>query len=236
MKSCPSLIQCAAATTIHTSPLVAPRRTRRSQQPGVGNTKPVPHSCPGLFQLLPRWASGPQIGRWCWASGPMAVATRGPVPVTRQTIFSSSPARAMPVMGEHQQGPHRTCRRRAVHLREPRRACRRRGWPTAGTPEHLTGRCSLTRRRRARRARRCGRLVAVGARHHAESRPADEDCRCGRSCQHPSHSAAALHGSSDLALPLIGMCVRPGFGMRRVCVQRLCCRRRSPATEDGEDA
>ena len=36
--------------------------------------------------------------------------------------------------------------------------------------------------------------------------------------------------------PLIGMCVRPGFGMRRVCVQRLCCRRRSPATEDGEDA
>jgi hypothetical protein len=79
------------------------------------------------------------------------------------------------MMREHQQGPHRTRRCRAVNLGEPIRARHGRGWPTARTTEYLTGTGSLIRRRRARPTGGPGRIGAVAAGPHTEKNAADEE-------------------------------------------------------------
>src|SRR5690606_33564841 len=61
------------------------------QQPAFGNTKPVPHSWPGLRQLDPPCSSGPQISLALVPPGRLALTVSGPPPVIRPTAFTSSP-------------------------------------------------------------------------------------------------------------------------------------------------
>src|SRR5689334_23349377 len=62
------------------------------QQPGVGNTHPVPHSSPGRVQLLPVCASGLHTGVVTLPPGSVARIASGPLPVIRQAILISCPA------------------------------------------------------------------------------------------------------------------------------------------------
>jgi len=59
------------------------------QQPGSGNTQPVPHSSPGRTQLLEVCGSGPQTGRTLRPLGPVATIARLPAPLIRQATFTS---------------------------------------------------------------------------------------------------------------------------------------------------
>jgi hypothetical protein len=66
-----------------------------SQQPGAGNSSPVPNSCPGRFQLEPVCSAGPNVSRPGWPAGPTRATVGCPKvsgPSSRQRVMSSIPA------------------------------------------------------------------------------------------------------------------------------------------------
>jgi hypothetical protein len=69
-----------------------PRCARSTHSPGSSSRKNVPHSSPGLFQFDPECLVGPETGASRWAFGPTATTVKSPVPVARQTTFTSRPA------------------------------------------------------------------------------------------------------------------------------------------------
>jgi hypothetical protein len=79
--------------TSQTSPEPEVRTRRRSQQPASGNTKPVPHSSPGRFQLACGCVAGTVVAV---VGGGVAGAARwvapGVQPATSTSGTSSSPA------------------------------------------------------------------------------------------------------------------------------------------------
>ena len=77
-----------SATRTVNAPVPVVRVAVKVQQPPTGNVHPVPHSSPGLWNELSPWGSS-QMGLMEMPPGPVAVMTRSPVPVIRQTILFS---------------------------------------------------------------------------------------------------------------------------------------------------
>src|SRR5437762_2690877 len=83
--------------TIHTSPTPVPPVTCKSQQPAIGNLKPIPTSPPGRDQFEPSCFSR-KMGRTRCPWGPSATIWIGsgkPTPIL-QIIFPSFPTLGTP--------------------------------------------------------------------------------------------------------------------------------------------